>query len=144
MGPLGLNFFARYFLRAAISTQLPEKGPPFARTFLACRALELALKAFLSLKGSTLVELAGGQYGHDLQNLIEEAEKRDLRACVQLTNEQRTEIIKASEYYSEKVLEYPSLTEALSRYSKMPNPDILIGAAEALVEQLQEPCLNAK
>jgi len=111
---------------------------------LVCHALELALKAFLALKGSSLVELAGGPYGHDLKNLIAEADKRGLQALVKLDDNQNAEIIRASDYYAEKVLEYPSVTEVIRGYPKMANTDVLIGAADALVGALHEPCLQAE
>lgn len=145
LGPYGLISYAKWFSEAAGSTTAPADAPnfPLVRTFLAARAVELALKAFLALKGRSLLELADGPYGHDLIGLIREAEKLDLKAHVRLNAVQHAEIIKASEYYSEKVLEYPSLMEAGSAYSKMPHADILISAAEAFVKALYEPCRYA-
>lgn len=58
MGPLGLHFYAGAFLDAARS--LPPPNDPFepVRPFLVCHLIELALKAFLSLHGVAMVELA--------------------------------------------------------------------------------------
>jgi len=144
LGPLGLIQYAQYYLDGARSVQPSQDTLPVVRTFLAARAVELALKAFLAVKGNTLVELAGGLYGHDLKQLIAEADKRDLQAIVKLTDEQHAGIIKASEYYLEKVLEYPSVSEAVRGYRGMPNADILIGTAAVLIERLYEPCVNAE
>jgi hypothetical protein len=147
LAPYGLIVFAEYYLLAARAVQAPEKAPdfPLVRTFLACHAVELALKAFLAMKGASLVELLGGPYGHNLKNLIEEAEKRDLQAFIKLDDGQRAEIIKASEYYSEKVLEYPSLIEAVfGQPNKMPNADVLIGVVDTMVSVLHEPCFQAE
>jgi hypothetical protein len=105
--------------------------------------LELALKALLALKGRSLLEL-GDQNSHDLKFLIEEAEKNDLGAPVTLEDQQRFQIIRASEYYGEKVFEYPAVSEAVRGYPKMPDTDVLIAAAGALIGPLKEPCLNAK
>ena len=145
MGPMGLYLYAENFLSAAKSVQAPVTAPrfPMARTFLVCRSLELALKAFLSLKGISLLELTGGEYGHDLKGLIEQTEKRDLDTFVKLGDDQRAEIIRASTYYFEKVFEYPALMEALRGNPGLPSADVLIGAAEALVSALQEPCRAA-
>ena len=50
MAPLGLQIYAADFLAAAKA--VPSPVVPFApaRMYLACHAVELALKAFLSLK----------------------------------------------------------------------------------------------
>jgi hypothetical protein len=145
IGPAFLLVYADHFLLAAKSTQAPATAPqfPLVRTFLVCRAVELALKAFLSLRGCSLVALAGGPYGHDLKSLIEVAEKQDFHALVKLDDRQRAEIIRASTYYLEKVLEYPALTEAVRAYPDLPDANVLIDAAEALVSALREPCLAA-
>jgi hypothetical protein len=97
LGPYGLISYAKWFSEAAGSTTAPADAPnfPLVRTFLAARAVELALKAFLALKGRSLLELADGPYGHDLIGLIREAEKLDLKAHVRLNAVQHAEIIKA-------------------------------------------------
>jgi hypothetical protein len=108
--------------------------------FLVCRALELGLKAFLSLRGRSLDDLAGGAFGHDLDKLLAEADKQDLGALVQLSDEQRFQIVRASIYYAEKVLEYPSVLEALRGYGSRASMDRLLDAAETLIPPLREPC----
>jgi hypothetical protein len=79
-GPVGLIVYADHFLAAAKSTHAPVTAPafPLVRTFLVCHALELALKAFLSLKGCSMEQLAGGPFGHNLESLVAEVEKRDI------------------------------------------------------------------
>ncbi len=89
------------------------------------------------------MRLKGGQYGHGLKNLIEEAEKLDLQSLVKLEDRQRAEIIRASTYYFEKVLEYPALMEAVHAYPKFPDASLLITAAETLISGIREPCLAA-
>jgi len=115
-----------------------------ARLFLVCRSLELALKAFLSLRGRSLDELAGGAFGHDLNKLLAEANKQDLGALVKLSEEQRFQIVRASIYYAEKVLEYPSVLEAMKGYGSRASMDRLLDAAETLIPPLREPCLHAE
>jgi hypothetical protein len=146
MGPPGLIVFASHFLHAARSAEPPPTANGFqlVRSFLVCRALELSLKAFLSLKGISLVKLAGGQFAHNLESLVLQAEKNDLGALVTLEGAQRDEIIRASKYYAEKVLEYPALTEALRAYPHLADPNLLIAAADALTSALTEPCLHAE
>jgi hypothetical protein len=89
------------------------------------------------------VKLADGQFGHDLENLLGQAEKLQLRNLVRLADRQRDEIVRASTYYREKVLEYPSLIEATRAYPGMPDANLLIDAADALISALRKPCLAA-
>ncbi len=58
MSPVGLIYFAKNFLSAARAAAL-EDGTRFspAKHCLACHSIELALKAFLSMKRVSLVEL---------------------------------------------------------------------------------------
>ncbi len=140
MGPVMLHTYASDFLSAAtlsVRTDVPFSP---ARTYLICHALELALKAFLSLKGRPLRELAGGELGHNLENLLDEAEQQGLSDLVQLEEPQIAEIRRASKYYAEKIFEYPALMEAPRAYPENPDANLLFGAAEALVAALQEPC----
>jgi HEPN domain-containing protein len=62
---------AEEFLRACRA--LPKRTPPdWPRYFMACHAVELALKAFLAARGRSVDELAKG-FGHDLKKLLDEA-----------------------------------------------------------------------
>ena len=144
MGPPSLFVYADHFLQAGKAMQPLESAPqfPLVKAYLVAHAVELALKAFLSLKGISLEELAGGAYGHDLENLIAVAERQGLQEIVVLTDRQRLEIVRTSAYYQEKVLEYPSLIEAVRAYPGMPNVEVLLEAGEALVASLREPCLR--
>jgi hypothetical protein len=142
MAPIGLHVYAEDFLETALAAGAKEEFAP-ARVFLVCRAVELALKAFLSLKGVPLMKLAGGQFGHDLANVLAEAEKHGLADLVELTESERDEIERASTYYVEKVLEYPALAEAMVAYPGMPRAGLIASAARKLLEALREPCLSA-
>jgi hypothetical protein len=108
-----------------------------------CHAQELALKAFLSLKGYSLDELAGGKFSHDLGKILDEAERNGLRQFVAWGEDGTFQIRRASSYYSSKVFEYPAVGEALSGYSGSPATNVLIDAADRLVDALHEPCLQA-
>jgi hypothetical protein len=95
LAPLGLILYAEHYLHAAKTAQpWPEGGELYhpARLFLVCRSLELALKAFLSLKGRSLDELSGGAFAHDLDNLLIEADKQGLSTLVELSEDQRWQI----------------------------------------------------
>jgi hypothetical protein len=138
--------YAADFLAAAKSAALPPPPNPYlvfapARPYLVCHALELALKAFLSLKGEHGVGELANKFQHDLKKLLDEAERLGLRADVAWWgDEQASQIGHASVYYSNKVFEYPALGEMLSGYSDMPDTNILIDLAEKLITALQEPC----
>lgn len=141
LAPVTLHFYSDAYLSAAKGLPCGMEFNP-VRPYLVCHALELALKAFLSLKGRTLTELARS-LNHEITNLLAEAEKERLADFATLTREQRKELEKASIYYSEKVFEYPAIGEAARAYPQMPQIDLLIAAADALVNALREPCLKA-
>lgn len=144
MGPLGLHMYAKAYLEGACA--LPLKSVPFEPVypFLVCHSIELGLKAFLSLKGAAMLELADGSYGHNLEAILQKAEEKHLSKHVKLTLEHKAEVRKASLYYSGKVFEYPAVGEALSGYPSMPKIDILITVAELLVTSLSKECEEAK
>jgi hypothetical protein len=143
MGPLGLHMYAADFLSVAVAAATPQVPFAPARTYLACRALELVLKAFLSLKGQPLEQLAGGEYGHDLEKLLAAAVQQGLLDLVVIEERALIEIRRASKYYSEKVFEYPALGEAVFGYPHNPDIEPLLEAAKAMVVALEVPCLNA-
>jgi hypothetical protein len=144
MAPIGLQLYAADFLSAAKAAPPPDI-PPFApaRTYLVCHALELALKAFLSLKGRSLKRLAGVKFRHDLESLLTKAEQNGLPTLVTLEEHHKFQIRRASSYYADKVFEYPAVFEAMRCYPEYPDTAVLISAAEILIPVLREPCLNA-
>jgi hypothetical protein len=143
--PMGLLVYAENYLQAAKTAQPLSGSPQFqpARLFLAGRSLELALKAFLSLKGVAFDRMAEGALGHNLDRLLRDAKAEGLGALVKLTPEQEAEIIRASTYYAEKVYEYPALVEAVHGYRYLAELAPLIKASEALIEALRQPCSEA-
>jgi hypothetical protein len=145
IAPLGLIMYSEWFLSAAklITVSSEIKFMP-ARTYLACHALELALKAFLSLNGRSLAQLADGAFGHNLESLLAEAGKHGLSDIVELSESHQFQIRRASKYYSEKVFEYPAIGETMTAYPHRPDTGLLIAAAEVLVAALHDPCLHAE
>jgi hypothetical protein len=107
---------------------------------LACHAIELLLKAFLSIKGSSLIKLSESKFGHNIDAILEEAEAQGLSELVKLSCDQKTEIRSASYYYSGKVFEYPAMGEAIAAYPRLPNLELLYEAANILVRYLDIPC----
>ena len=144
MGPLGLHMYANAYLDAARVLPVPIARFELVRPFLVCHAIELALKAFLSLQGTAMLELADGSYGHNLDIILEKADENGLGTLVHLTKAHKAEIRHASVYYAGKVFEYPAVGEALSAYPSMPTIDILFEAATVLIDSLRKQCREAK
>jgi hypothetical protein len=144
MGPLGLQLYAETYLTAAKA--LPTPKGPFepVRPYLVCHAIELGLKAFLSLKGFQMVNLAEGQFGHKLSSILSEAESAGLLEAVPLTVAHRDAINAAECYYAGKVFEYPAIGEALSGYPSMPSLTLLFEAGALLTSSMAQPCREAK
>lgn len=147
--PLGLIIYAQNYLDAARILARPfVAGPerePFTPVppYLACHSLELALKAYLSLRGVRLLELSTFAYGHDLGLLLERAEEHGLASLAKLNDSQREAIQGAAPYYKQKIFEYPSLPEAVRGYSGAPNDlEPLLSAASMLCASLHQPCLD--
>lgn len=144
MGPLGLHMYANSFLAAA--SALPQPAVTFdpVRPYLVCHAIELGLKAFLSLQGLEMIELAESSFGHNLTFTLKKAEASNLKTIVPLSNAHCAAIRLASVYYSGKVFEYPAVGEAMLAYPSMPPLDTLFDAASILVQALHQPCREAK
>jgi hypothetical protein len=139
-GPLYLQMYAADFLSAAKSVQPPHVEFAPARSSLACHAIELALKAFLSLKGLYSLKELDELFSHRLVNILDEAERNGLYEFVNLKDVEKFHIRIASDYYSSKIFDYPAAGEALQGYPTRPNINIIIDAAETLVGALKEPC----
>lgn len=131
--------YAPQYLRAARAVPASSFNP--ARFYLACHALELALKAFLSTKGRSLKSMARHP-GHDLAAALAEAERLRLADLVRLPPRQRREIRRAR-YYGEKVFEYPAWIPSIHGFRNAPDINLLMGATDRLLEKLREPCLRA-
>jgi hypothetical protein len=115
-GPLSLIMYARDFAQAAIVLKSPPDGSYApARYSNACRAIELALKAYLALQGRPVAELVDA-YGHRLTPALDDAIAAGL-------------------------LDYPALPLMLKGFSDRPEVTFLVLAAEALTDALYEPCL---
>ncbi len=144
MGPHGLHMYAEAYLSAALA--LPKPNVPFepVRPYLVCHAIELALKAFLSCRDTTMIGLGGSPYAHSLDSLLSAAVEANLAEFTKLADQQSDAIRSANTYYSEKVFEYPAVGEAMCAYPHMPPIDVLIEAASTLVRSLRPPCRDTK
>jgi len=139
--PATLYMYAVDFLRAAKKARLPDKSFRPAQYYLVCHALELILKAYLSVGGKLLEDSAVNAFGRNLGKLLAEADLLGLREFVPLEAPKVAEIRRASLYYAEAVFEFPALAAALRGYPQRPSVDVLLAAAEELVSAAREPCL---
>jgi len=146
LAPLGLLHYAECFLEAGKAA--PPVGAAGERfnpvgPYLVCHSAELALKAFLSMKGRTLTELKENKFRHRIVVLLDTARDAGLTDIVPLTRQQQDELKRAADYYGDKVFEYPDIWETLHGCPKRPDVGHLIAAAEMLIDRLREPCLSS-
>jgi HEPN domain-containing protein len=141
IGPAGLHLRAKQYLEAAET--LP-RGPGYNPVpyFLCCRAIELALKAFLRLKGEKLDRLKR-RIGHHLLRALARARRHSLDQVYSVTPAQVGELAKAHRYYNEKSFEYFDVYGLFHGYKDLPDLDVLRSLARELVTTLEQPCYEA-
>jgi hypothetical protein len=132
--------YGKFYLEAGIAADAGRAGYNPAKHYLLCHSLELGLKGFLCLKGHPMIGLSEGKYGHNLERLLEAADREGLSTYVKLTSDQRGEIKKASDYFREKVFQYPAIVESAHAYPKSPDYDLLISASSMLLDGIRPPC----
>lgn len=126
--------YALEFFEAAKREVALNKGSfSPARLFLACHALELALKAYLALRGQGPGATSATGVKHDLRVLLAQAEACGLRELAQLTPQHLAQIRRCAPYHSHAVFEYPALAEALRGHPRAPDFEVLLSAAALLV-----------
>jgi hypothetical protein len=136
-----LHFYAENFLSVAkMIPAVPDDEFHPAQMFLIGRSLELALKAFLSLKGVPFDQMADGALGHNLDRLLIEAKNKGLDGLVRVSAEEENEINRVSVYYAEKVYEYPAVSEMTTLYPFWARSKPLVAAGERIIKALREPC----
>ena len=144
IGPVGLWMYARAYLSAAKSVPTPDVPFEPVRYYLVCHSIELALKAYLSLRGATMLELSENPFGHNLALILKACESNDLDSSIAISAAQKVEICNATTYYNGKLFEYPAYGEAITGYPSLPDLGVLIEAATDLVGALEKPCQEAQ
>jgi len=136
--------YAFDFLRAAKRASA-KAGNAFspAQLYLTCHGLDLALKAYLELRGQRADDSGTTMSRADLGRLLTKADACGLSELVRLTPHERMEMQKAALYYSEAVLEYPALAEALRGYPQAPDSSALLGTLTSIVLALREASVVA-
>lgn len=139
LGLASLCVYASDFFEAARNaTSLRDADFSPARLYLLCHALELALKAYLSLRGKSGEGLGAIVPRHDLRSLLAQADASGLGDLVRFTAHQRAQVHKAALYYSESVFEYPALAEALRGHPQTPDVEALLGVLAPLVSAVRQ------
>lgn len=137
--PMFFHVIASDYLRVLEADRFPP-AYSHARHFLACRATELALKSFLSLKGYVMTVLSAPPLSHSLEQLLGEAQKAGMNQYLKVNPRHVAEIKKGSPYYSEKVFEYPAVVEAARAYSDAPDVEVLADFATLLLNAIYQDC----
>ncbi len=104
--------------------------------FLACQAIELALKGYLRGSGESEDFLAD-KCKHNLIIALNAAEERGLTNLLKLESKEREELYLASELYSSKALQFP-----IAGLYTLPHFETLLQIAEKLVAQIEVFCLE--
>lgn len=144
ISPIGFHAYASEFATYARLAQA-SLGATFSPVpyYLYCRSLELVLKAFLLAKGVAKKDLKERNLGHDLTKILRRAKAVGLERLVPFSASWEAEVHKANGYYSRKGFEYFHVVAALRRYPDLPRLDVLNEIVTALLEKLEQVCLEA-
>lgn len=137
----GFHVWAEDFLTAAKAYAPGARKGSFVGHFLCCQSVELAFKAFLSLKGMERRELARKPFGHNLDRLAKKSIAQGLSDFVALTSLDSNLVRDASAWYDSpggKRFQYFRVVDAMTAFSGAPD----YGQLEVLATRLQSPLLR--
>jgi len=130
---------AQEFMEASAFLSLrTDRFSPVAG-FLACRAIELSLKAFVAARGHRLN--AKLSLGHDLTRLLIEAYARGIDHFVDLSPVDRKLLVSVSKDYAGHKWAYYDIPWSIGG-GIMPDPYALDITARRLVSAMEPICLN--
>jgi hypothetical protein len=131
--PLGLLTRAKQFAEAArVVADAAGDQPSLPAYYLWGHSIELSLKAFLLACGVPLRKLKSKDFGHNLNALVDEAQRRDIKKVVHLYKRELLEIATLSSQYEAKYFEYHETDD----YT-LPFKDRMKRIAERLVALLE-------
>lgn len=144
ISPIGFHIYAAEFVAYARLAQA-SLGATFSPVpyYLYCRSLELVLKAFLLAKGVAKEDLKKRSLYHDLAKILQRARAEGLEQIVPFSASWEEEVRKANGYYSRKGFEYFHVVAAVRGYPNLPRLDVLNEIVTALLEKLEQACLEA-
>lgn len=135
-------FFVLYgedFYQACRSHISDNRFSP-AQYYLACRSIELSLKAFLLLKGVPRSDLKAKPLGHDLARIYEKCVRLGLEEFIVLSRQQKDDIQELNKWYARKGFEYFELESLTSDFNLLPSVFTVLELANGLILALKQPC----
>jgi HEPN domain-containing protein len=138
--PLGFWLRGRDFLDASVLLSQNSGRFSFVATFLACRAVELALKAYLLARGDSLTQVK--QLGHNLTAALVESYSRGIDMVVALDPAERELLQRVNGDYVGHNFAYFDVWSAVSA-PKDPALDELPAIARRLLDGIEKGCYEA-
>ena len=136
--PLGFHLWAVHFLEASRRCSTPEgQGFTPVPSYLLCRSLELAFKAYLLSQGWTLKNVKDA-LGHDLQKGREHASRAGLWKLFRTSRLESAALETANGYYRDKALEYFFAANAGRGFNPRPNLEVLDAYCSRLLGNIQD------
>lgn len=140
ISPLGFISYSEDFYEACCSHITQRPFSP-AKYYMACRSIELSLKAFLLLRGVTRDQLKKKPLWHDLNGILKKCKELGISNIVSISNSQELCIDALNKWYARKGFEYFELKNLGGR--PLPNITDVQELAHFLIEGLKETCKNA-
>lgn len=131
LSPVVVAEHAELFVDAAEREFAQMTRSPIPAYFLVARAIELALKSSLLLRGHP-VDWLKKEIGHDLDKGLKESTVSEGDERLNLSDEQLDAIRWINVYYARKDLEYP-----LTGAKRYPQPEALLESARDILRQLE-------
>jgi len=142
ISPFGFVSYSEDFLNACNSHVTSRPFSP-AEYYLACRSLELSLKAFLLLKGVSRDNLKKRSLWHDLHKILKKCKDLGIRSYVTITNTQESDIDELNKWYSRKGFEYFEIENLVANRMSLPDISSVKELALTLISGLKGPCKDA-
>lgn len=142
--PLGFLDYARDFIRARRQTfpRAIRRSRSPVPYFLACRSIELSLKAFLLSRGES-PDLLARAIGHSLKLAYERAREKGLQDYVSVDTREELALYRSSKYYATKQAEYFYFPEPIeSAWRKPPDLAALTTLANKLLKGARPACME--
>lgn len=144
IGPLGTWHYGKEYLEASHILREASDRDRFSPVpyQLVFQLLELLLKSFLLARGWAKRDVR--KIGHDLIQLLNQAEDSGLGESVDISDAERAEVVRAMDYYGEHATRYfESPFRALTGYSDRPDIDRLAGLADRFAGSLKRVVMAA-
>ena len=142
ISPFGFITYSEDFYDACCSHETERPFSP-AKYYMACRSIELSLKAFLLIKGVTRKDLMKRSLGHDLHKIVKKCKELSIHNIVNISQEQEDIIEALNKWYARKGFEYFEIENLTSDHRALPEINVVKQLAKSLIDSLSEPCRDA-